>query len=255
MGLAHKIRLNSYTALVIGMCIFVETTYADEFRLKSSDEPATVVELYTSHGCSSCPPADTWLRKYINHKDLWIKVIPMAFHVDYWDYLGWKDRFANSKYSNRQREYRSSGKLRAVYTPGFVVGGNEWRGWFRGNAVNILSDKQVGRLEARVVPNKKVMARFTPNHDTVVQNLRAHVAVLGFGIQSNIGAGENSGRTLAEDFVVLGDSSTSTEGDLFKWELPWPVLKAANTDRRAVVVWLSDKDDPTPIQAVGGWLN
>ena len=64
-----------------------------------------MLELFTSQGCSSCPPADAWLSGLVQRSGLWREVIPLAFHVDYWDRIGWKDRFANPGYSERQRDY------------------------------------------------------------------------------------------------------------------------------------------------------
>ena len=253
MTSSHKVRIKQ-AALVLGLFMLIETGTAATIILKSSVEAATVVELFTSHGCSSCPPADAWLRKFTKHEDLWKKIIPMAFHVDYWDYLGWKDRFSSSEYSKRQREYRRSGRLRSVYTPGIVVGGKEWRGWFRGGALEISSGQEIGILNARVKPAKEIMARFSPAVKTDMQKLKAHVVVLGFGISSDIGGGENSGHNLTEDFVVLGSSSAATSNEM-TWRLPWPKLKENNAQRTAVVVWLSGESDPAPVQAVGGWVN
>ncbi|MCP4126691.1 MAG: DUF1223 domain-containing protein [Gammaproteobacteria bacterium] len=226
---------------------------ADEIRLQSTVESVAVVELFTSHGCSSCPPADKWLRRFTNHKGLWSRVIPMAFHVDYWDYLGWKDQFSHSSYSERQRQYRNSGGVRSVYTPGFVVNGKEWRGWFRGNAPDITMGQKVGRLQAVVIPGQHVTAVFKPVTDIDHADITAHAAILGFGINSKIGGGENSGRELKQDFVVLGDSSGRIS-NRFEWTIPWPEINSTSSNRRAVVVWLSRQSDPTPIQAVAGWL-
>jgi len=227
---------------------------AKEIRLESSEESVAMVELFTSHGCSSCPPADTWLRRFNNHQGLWSRVIPMAFHVDYWDYLGWKDQFSRSRYSERQRQYRNTGGIRSVYTPGFVVSGREWRGWFRGTAPDLTPERKVGRLQAQVTPGQQVVAAFKPVPGLDHEEITAHVAILGFGINSKIGGGENSGRELKQDFVVLGDSSGGSSSRL-EWTIPWPETNYAKENRRAVVIWLSRKSDPSPIQAVAGWLD
>ena len=86
-------------------------------------EQVPVVELFTSQGCSSCPPADARLGKLKDHPGLWKEFVPLAFHVDYWDYIGWKDRFAETRNGSRQRAYRDSGRVRSIYTPGWVVNG------------------------------------------------------------------------------------------------------------------------------------
>lgn len=78
-----------------------------------------VIELYTSQGCSSCPPADALLTELATRSD----VIPLALHVDYWDYLGWKDEFASPEFTARQRAYARSGKRKMIYTPQMIIGG------------------------------------------------------------------------------------------------------------------------------------
>ena len=86
----------------------------------AQDNPV-VVELYTSQGCSSCPPADAFLTKLAARED----VIALALHVDYWDYIGWKDAFADPRYTARQKAYAISAGRRSVYTPQMIVGGQE----------------------------------------------------------------------------------------------------------------------------------
>jgi hypothetical protein len=212
------------------------------------------VELFTSHGCSSCPPADEWLRRLGQDAGLWQRVIPLAFHVDYWDYLGWRDRFAASDFSQRQRDYRRSGGLSAVYTPGVLVNGKEWRGWYWGKALPKGAGTQVGRLQLEVPPEGPARLRFSPGPDGKINELQAHLAILGSDLESTIGAGENRGRTLKESFVVLAHHSSTETVAPYTWELTWPALEPAVPGRHAVVAWLSSADDPTPLQAVGGLL-
>src|SRR5947207_2933082 len=74
----------------------------------SGETAATLVELFTSEGCSSCPPADAWMSRLKRNPDLWKAIVPAVFHVDYWDRLGWPDRFARPEFTRRQRLYASS---------------------------------------------------------------------------------------------------------------------------------------------------
>ncbi|MCG8487013.1 MAG: DUF1223 domain-containing protein [Chromatiales bacterium] len=240
-------------ALLLGMTLpFGMTVHA--LTLESPAEQVKLVELYTSHGCSSCPPADRWLGKLESHPGLWQQLIPMAFHVDYWDYLGWQDRFASPAFSQRQREYRKSGALRSVYTPGFVVNGKEWRGWFRHPKLDLGTAKKVGRLTLDVQSGVGVKARFSPQVGGDEQRLEANLAILGFDLQSEIGAGENRGRTLSEHFVVLSHSRSKAQNQTGEWSLPWPDFDPSGSKRLAIVLWLSHPESGEPVQAVGGWL-
>ncbi len=97
----------------------------------SNAENPIVVELYTSQGCSSCPPADLVLEQLVQHD----YVIALALHVDYWDYLGWKDEFADPAFSARQRRYARAWNERSVYTPQMVVHGEQYMVGSRGDEV------------------------------------------------------------------------------------------------------------------------
>ncbi|MCG7983005.1 MAG: DUF1223 domain-containing protein [Candidatus Thiodiazotropha lotti] len=240
-------------ALLLGMTLSLGMT-AQALTLESPEERVQLVELFTSHGCSSCPPADRWLGKLESHPGLWQKLIPMAFHVDYWDYLGWQDRFASPAYSQRQRQYRQSGAIRSVYTPGFVVNGKEWRGWFRHPKLELGGAKKVGRLILEVESGVAVEAEFSPQAGVDQQGLEANLAILGFDLQSEIGAGENRGRTFSEHFVVLSHSRSRVQSGPGQWSLPWPEFSRSGSKRLAVVLWLSNPENGEPVQAVGGWL-
>ncbi|MDH5614701.1 MAG: DUF1223 domain-containing protein, partial [Gammaproteobacteria bacterium] len=104
---------------------------AEPVTLVSGQGQKVLIELYTSEGCSSCPPAEKYLNTYRHNKELWHTYIPVAFHVDYWDYIGWKDRFASPSFSTRQRQHARERNVRSVYTPSFMVNGAGWQpGWF-----------------------------------------------------------------------------------------------------------------------------
>jgi hypothetical protein len=94
---------------------------------KSGPHTAALVELYTSEGCSSCPPADRWLSGLSGH--VRERVVPLALHVDYWDYIGWKDPHAKRVLSQRQRKLTQLQRLALVYTPQVMLQGQDFRGW------------------------------------------------------------------------------------------------------------------------------
>ena len=238
--------------LIALLALFSTTAHAVTFT--SPVEQVPTVELFTSQGCSSCPPADRWLSRLVEHPDLWKKFVPMAFHVDYWDYIGWKDRFADPRNSNRQRYYQQSGGIRSVYTPGFVVDGREWRGFFRGRMPEFKPGPKVGRLHLEWHNDGHANVRFNPARDNIPRKLELRLAILGFGLNTPIGRGENAGKALREDFVVLGRHRQPIEVSAMKWQLPLPETVKAQSKRRALVAWLTESDSPAPIQAVGGWL-
>ena len=179
------------------------TTYSINtlaLELNSGSQQTTLLELYTSEGCSSCPPADHWLSKFKSDRRLWQKIVPVAFHVDYWNWLGWHDRFSNPTYSARQHNYRRYNYLNVVYTPGFVRNGREWRGWFEQQNLPI-NNTDVGILKAKI--NKTgIQAKFTPSRP-IQKPLVLNIALLGFNQTSNIQQGENRGQLLKHDFVVM----------------------------------------------------
>lgn len=101
-----------------------QSTLAGECAAKSCLTTVPLLELYTSESCSSCPPVDKWMSGIKADK-----VTPLAFHVDYWDYIGWKDRFSKEEYSDRQRKTAAFGGDGFVYTPQFVMNGRDFKGW------------------------------------------------------------------------------------------------------------------------------
>jgi hypothetical protein len=214
--------------------------------LDSGARQVTLLELYTSQGCSSCPPAERWLNKYIDDNDLWTEVVPVAFHVDYWDYIGWQDPYADTAHGERHRDYARAGRGTTVYTPGFFANGREWRGWTFGLGPR-RSDRRPGSLVATVDAG-----RISASYPAALEPLELHVALLGFDIETAVERGENRGRTLPQEFVVL--QHTVHTSDSGRWQADLPQVKAGQAQRRAIALWVSSQDNPEPLQATGGWL-
>ena len=169
-------------------------------RFESGDQQTALIELYTSEGCSSCPPAEAWLSKLKSDPGLWKDFVPLAFHVDYWDRLGWRDRFAASEWTQRQYTYVSLLRTIRSIRRSLFVNGDEWRDWFRKRVVAERRLSRAGILSATTTDEKKFVD-FVSKDKT--SGLEAHVALLGCGINTKIGGGENNGRQLQHDFVVL----------------------------------------------------
>ncbi|GAB4346866.1 MAG: hypothetical protein Kow006_05860 [Gammaproteobacteria bacterium] len=248
-----KVIYKSVSALAIAMAIW-NSAVADPLRIESPQTQATLVELYTSEGCSSCPPADRWLNGLKSDPRLWREVVPVAFHVDYWNYLGWRDRFSAPEYSQRQRDYARHGLLRTVYTPGFVVNGKEWRGWFRRPQLTPDPAKVAGRLSAEL-DGERLAVRYQPA-TAPSGALTLHVARLGFDLATRVQEGENSGRLLRHDFVVLGHAEQVLDRVAESLQASVELPRASvHADRQAVALWVTRRGDPRPLQAAGGWID
>ena len=154
----------------------------------------TVVELYTSEGCSSCPPAEAWLNTLTGRPD----VLALAFHVTYWDYLGWTDRLASPEGTERQRALARSDGQRGVYTPQVRVSGQDWRRWPQlpsaaaGPTPSLHISRDGDTYTARVAAWPQALER----------SLAGYWVVLEDGHRTQVRAGENSGSTLRHDHVV-----------------------------------------------------
>jgi hypothetical protein len=209
---------------------------------ESGSQRTHLIELFTSEGCSSCPPAEAWLSKLKAEPRLWKDFVPLAFHVDYWDRLGWRDPFAAKEWTARQYQYSANWKSESVYTPGFVLDGRE----LLDRAVPVPSNEKPGVLKLALV-NQKIVAQFVPA-DGGTKDVDLHVAMLGFDLNTKVTAGENNGRNLHQDFVVL--SLMSEKMSECKAEI------ALNPDSRAgaIAAWVTAPNQLEPLQAVGGWL-
>jgi len=224
---------------------FSEASDIKNFTFSSSTKKTDTVVLFTSQGCSSCPPAEKWLNSYNQSPELWKTTIPLAFHVDYWDYLGWKDPFAKKEFSKLQRKYARQKHVASVYTPGILVNNNEFRQWFYGRREWSPSSKQPGILSVKV-NGQTFEAGFQSAEKISNEKFELHTAWLGMGIATKVTAGENSGRTLDHDFVVLDyENHGNTLDQTLKLE-PAPRLGQLSS---VMVVWITRPGSVEIIQA------
>ena len=145
-----------------------------------------VVELYTSEGCSSCPPADRWLSTLKGQP-----VVAQAFHVGYWDYIGWVDRFASPAHTTRQRQVAAAIGLRNIYTPQVVRNGQDWREY--SNATAATEPARAAITLRRTAGNDNFEATVTPDDGT--GHWTAYWTVTEHGHSSRVKSGENAGRS------------------------------------------------------------
>lgn len=227
------------------LALLSSVSHGAEIAFFSAGSSPVLIELFTSQGCNSCPPAEAHLNGYADSPRLWKDFIPLAFHVDYWDYLGWKDRFASSANSARQRDYAARGRLSTVYTPAFVVNGREWRrGWLSNKTP--VAIPRAGKLQVQVL-NDEVNVRLTGVSPPLPKVL--NLALLGMGLSTDIGAGENRGRHSRHEFVVL--AWRRERADNGQWQTQLPMPQETRAQGYALAVWLNAEDDPTPLFAAG----
>lgn len=241
------------------ICLFVflpTAVFADPtVTFTSPSQQATLIELYTSEGCSSCPPADEWFSSLKNHPRLWKDIIPIAFHVDYWDYLGWKDKFSRAQYSQRQRNYARLHHLKTVYTPGFLQNGKESRVWFNHRKLTPTPGKSVGQL-SMTITDGIATATFKPVK-TINGPLVLNIAWLGFDLRSAVQAGENRDKVLQHDFVCLELTTQQgfAEDDTYRWQFTSDKQTNKLPEIKGIAFWVTQGADPLPLQAAGGWLS
>jgi len=224
--------------------------------IRSGPERASLLELFTSEGCSSCPPAEEWFGALTEDPQLWKRVVPVAFHVDYWDHLGWPDPYGSSDFSQRQREYASSWVSDRVYTPGFVLNGQEWRGWFQSSVrpAWLSDDAEAGTLTV-VVHGDMAEVVFESSRN-LPGELDLYVAVLGSGIEQYVARGENAGSTLPHDFVALDLKSETMKvrDGAYRAAIQLRAPSTHRAERYGVAVWVTRRGQNAHVQAAGGWL-
>ena len=220
---------------------------ADPVTFQSGPKKVQLLELFTSEGCSSCPPAEASLSRLVTDSRLWRDFVPVAFHVDYWDRLGWKDPLASVEWTKRQQIYAANWRAESVYTPAFVLNGREWRN----TTVPAVNDETPGVLEAAVHGDNAVLITFKPANSAAFE---VYLARLGFGIAVNVRAGENTGRSLRHDFVVLLLVHEKMGSGTQELRLPPASESVSRPERSALAAWVTKEGDITPLQTTGGWL-
>jgi hypothetical protein len=211
----------------------------------SPRHPVVLVELFTSEGCSSCPPAERWMSKQ------WPTVkfeqtIPLAWHVSYWDYLGWKDPYASESYTQRQRDYATARNSNTVYTPQVVVQGRDDRNWYLGaiKPANTQAEAAV-KLQVSAKGNTQRITAYVQAdalRGRLDPDVQVHMAVTYSGLVSKVLRGENAGTTLRHDHVVRaysGPQKLNSANGRALTALELPAVQGAVM--RNLVVWLEKR--------------
>jgi hypothetical protein len=220
-------------------------------QIRSPAHTVALVELYTSQGCSSCPPADQWLARLDDRAG---RVVPLSLHVGYWDYIGWKDPFAKREFNERQRWLAERNRNRTVYTPGVFVNARETPRWSDGAAFEttvraIAARPAAATLELAVerVQGARIDVRARGELATAREgDAKLFVALTESGLATRVKAGENRGETLQNSHVARGWSGPLPLGDR-RVSLPVPSDEPA---RLALVAFVQDVGSGEVLQAV-----
>ncbi len=195
-----------YGVLFIG-CVLIFGAFIFKPAPGKAQRKAVVVELFTSEGCSSCPPADELLSRINGQESAnGATIIPLGFHVDYWNYLGWQDRFSSAAYSERQQQYAQRFRIGGPYTPQMVVdGSSEFVGNSSGRAQTTIAEAATHPQEADIQLSAaesgkvRIEAKLAGGSGAAPDVM---LAITEDNLSTRVGSGENGGRVLRHAAVV-----------------------------------------------------
>lgn len=199
-----------FAALTL-LALAVSDAGAAQCAAESGVRRVALLELYTSEGCDSCPPADRWVSALAGRGLDPERVVTLGFHVDYWNYLGWNDPFARADYSARQRAANQRNKARVVYTPQLLLNGADYRrGTFKddlADRVNAINQDQPGarislKLATGPAGELSVQGTVAVAEAARKNGAQAYLAVYENNLANAVTSGENRGKQLRHDFVV-----------------------------------------------------
>jgi hypothetical protein len=244
----------------VAAALFASAALGAQCTARSGERTTALVELYTSEGCDSCPPADRWLSSLGARGYAPARVVPIALHVDYWDYIGWKDPFAKAAFSARQRKLAQVMRARIVYTPQVILQGRDFRRWhgpeFDAEVARINALPSRARLALTLDGGRKgaldvsVQAELLDPAQKGAAGL--YLATYENKLVSAVSAGENRGRTLSHDFVVFewaGPLDFGPDGRLAA-RRTLPLLPKARPEHSGVVAFVQNRDTAEVLQAL-----
>lgn len=233
--------LAAVVAVAVALSAFINVRLTERTVIETKG--FALVELYTSEGCSSCPPADALVSK-IEKENTDKPIYILAYHVDYWNHLGWKDQFSSADYSKRQRDYAHYLKTDGVYTPQIVVNGKtefvgseegKLRNAINGSLLNVAATKI--SLDAINITPKQLTLKYDINN--AGKNTILQVAVVEKSATSKVAAGENSGRTLGHVQIVRKLQQVNLKGDAGSASISLP--DGFNSKTWELIGFLQDK--------------
>ena len=208
-----------------GLSTLLAYPAAAQCTAASGPQRAALLELYTSEGCDSCPPADKWVSELQSKRLATSRVVPLAFHVDYWNNLGWVDPYAQARFSERQRQHTRRRGAGFVYTPQLLLNGQDYRRavlfddidrtLLSINQTQPQADIRLKLSSSRALIESQVEVDVSGSADR--RRAQVYLALYENNLITAVKAGENKGRTLKHDFVVrelVGPLALDSKGNL-----------------------------------------
>lgn len=233
--------------IIVYLMLLMTNLFSPGIKNNSSFQPVAVIELFTSQGCSSCPPADALLSQtIINAGKEGKNIYALSFHVDYWNRLGWSDPFSDKKYSDRQSNYATVLNSKSVYTPQLIVNGNRE---FVGSDNSSLTTALAAELKKPVTAGfKKLVVSHPEGKPPHVQfelegdfsQSEVKMALISLKEITVVQRGENGGRTLTNEHVVR---QFITVKAALVGEADFAVSPLPATGNRTIVAFIQQKDD------------
>lgn len=229
-------------------------------KAQSGPRTAVLVELYTSEGCDSCPPADRWLSGLQSQGYTPDKVVPLALHVDYWDYIGWKDPYAKREFATRQRRAAELKRAKIIYTPQVLLQGQDFRRWDTRDFAAAVEKLHVQPPRANLALAVEAMGRASVDVTLSAELLDAaarkdaavYLAAFENKLTSQVASGENKGKTLPHDYVVREWIGPIGFGPALRVDekRTLPLLPNANPKHSGVAAFVQDRSTGEVLQAL-----
>ena len=249
-----------FIAILTASTVFPFPAIGAQCSAQSGARTAVLVELYTSEGCDSCPPADKWLSSLQSQGYTAEKVVPLALHVDYWDYIGWKDPYAKREFATRQRRLADLKRAKIVYTPQVVMQGQDFRRWASSDFAAAVEKVNSQAPRAKIGLTLNAMGRTSVDVNLMAELLSAaerkeaavYLAAFENKLTSQVSAGENRGKTLPHDYVVrewVGPIEFGAEAKV-EDKRSLPLLPNANPKQSGVAAFVQNRSTGDVLQAL-----
>ena len=250
----HRNQVIIFTSFILTVILVNGSERGLESLISETGETRVqLLELFSSESCSSCPPADDWVSGLKNKNNLWKNFVPIVFHVDYWNQLNWVDKLSSEPMTQRQISISKLWANPSVYTPAVVVDGKEWPEWRKSVDYKLPIPEKINGISLKLFKKNDGSFKVHVDRKSKTKSYIVHMVQLGMGVVSKVTSGENSGKLLKHNFVILNwdhKKMSTNESDVsFKFK-----KTEYKYSQMALAAWIEEEFKPISLQAVGGYL-